>query len=140
MAWRVARDHYHYYGRLAMETAIYEPLGIEASRAHWAALRCNVVTDGDRLLATSLPHGADALLVVALGNGKQGNDAVAWAVAERQRQDEEKTRATAQARLAESVMALAKAVKPLEVRVLIERMLPSIPPAAQEEVRKMLRG
>lgn len=122
------------------ENAVYEKLGIEASRTHWSALGCNVVTDGERLKIGNTPHGADELLIIALANGKTGNDAVAWALAERDRRNEEKTRSTAQARLAESITTLAKSVQPLEVRVLIERFLPQLPPAAQEEVRKMLRG
>lgn len=125
-----------------METAIHEALGIVASRGVWATVwPSHIVTRADGTAAVgNLPNGFDELLVLAMASGKTGNEAVACALAEQNRRLEAKTAATATARLAESVLALAKSVKPLEVRVLIERMLPSIPPAAQEEVRKLLRG
>lgn len=122
------------------ETYRHPTLPIRASKDHWRAAGYSVYSNTDEVGCQDSPARAcEELLLIALANGLSDEHAIAWALTERNRRGEERTRSTAQARLAEAITALAASIKPLNVRVLIERLVPSLPLEAQQEVRRILR-
>lgn len=75
--------------------------GVTASGTEWQAAGCGIYRN---TLDVTLPHDFDKLLLAGrLATGADDWRVLAWAVRERQRQAEERTRSTAVARLAESL-------------------------------------
>lgn len=81
--------------------------GIIATDMAWRALGYSTFSDGT---ASSGPYNGEELLVLALAQGLTGNNAVAWAIAERQR------RAEVQA-IQGGIAASAKAIEKLAIAI-----------------------
>jgi hypothetical protein len=118
-------------------------LGITASRQAWHALHVSVVSvDGEIVADASSaysPHGTVELLLLGVAAvGTRDEQVVLWALGERQRRQEERTRVTAQAREAEAILALAGALRADTETAVLERILPRLSERTQYAVRKQL--
>jgi len=112
-------------------TITHEGTQITASEASWRALGFQLLLDGnsDRLMLGAGPHGIEALLYFGIQQaGTRDERAVIAAIVERDRRAEERTKATAQARLAESLGALAREFHAETAEQLVARLPDKIRP------------
>ncbi len=117
----------------------HRSLPISAPRAYWVALGWQTYSNSDQ--AGNHPvFNMDGLLAMAAATGHQGEEALAWAVGEHQRQVEEKTRATAVAREAEAISALAQSLRSEADTAVLERIMSRLSEPTRWAVRKQLSG
>jgi len=114
---------------------------ITAQVEYWSALGFEISTDYEtkdkRLSAHSIASSEfDELLILALAEGHTDARAVAWAIGEKQRRREEKTRVTAMAREAEGLSALAAAIREETRGTAIDSVLSSLTERTRWAVRK----
>ena len=99
----------------------HRSLPVEAPEGFWKAAKFTVYDNTEDVGPRSWgDSGFDGLLAVALSRGKTGADAIGFALEEEARLSEEKTRSTAIARLSDALLACSQAMKPLDVRVVVE--------------------
>lgn len=111
------------------ENVTHEATGITASRALWSALGFNVDING---VMSYGPHGINEILFAGIhATGARDERAALWAVAEVQRQREERTRVTAEARLGDAILALAKQLGEESAASLVQRMPARLRPYAE---------
>lgn len=83
---------------------------VDASEAAWKAAGAYTALSGEEKVACG-PHGFEALLHLALHEGKTGDDAVAWAMAEDRRRKEADSLHYALRAQAEATEKLAAAIR-----------------------------
>lgn len=111
-------------------TIIHESSGIVASRSAWRALGFDVYSD-DTL--NSGPHGVEALLFFGVqATGRRDESAVIAAIVERDRRNEERTRVTAESRLADAIREMAASVGAETAREFVARLPDRIRPYAEK--------
>lgn len=118
-------------------TITHASTGITATKTAWRALGFGVALSGDREVLDNGPHGVEALLYFGVqATGAHDESAVVAAIVERDRRQEERTRATAQARLGDAIGALARQLGEESAESLVARM----PERLRPYVESVLRG
>lgn len=113
-----------------METATHEATQITANSNLWRTFGATVFTNGGVRL------DSDELLWLGIAaTGSRDERAVLWAMAERTRRSEERTRVTAEARLADSLQALAHALGTESVEALVKRLPDRLRPYLETVLR-----
>jgi hypothetical protein len=119
-----------------MITEIKHPtLNISAPAAVWAAAGYTVYSDGQ---ISHGPHGFEALLVrslVHVPDDEPGAVRVAWAMDQRAKEHDERTRVTAEARMADSIRELALSLRAESAEALIARLPGNIRPYVETVFR-----
>lgn len=106
----------------------------------WKAAGYEVYSNSDEVRRSShYGIGDDLLLTSVAGQGLDGAKALAWASTEHQRQKEERTKVTAQAREAEAIGALAEAIKGSSEEATLERILGRLTERTRYAVQAQLR-
>jgi hypothetical protein len=116
--------------------------GVTGPTELWKAVGYEVYTaDSDTWEVRERYDGRDAL--VYEGRRVTGCDdwrALAWAAAEEQRRSEARTSATALAREAEGIQALAKSLSQISDQSVLERIISRLSERTQYAVRSQLKG
>lgn len=119
----------------------HRTLPVSAPECFWRAMGWQVYTNTDE--AGERCHhgsGADTLLAVALTHGLEGEKALGYVVTEWRRETEERTRATALAREADAIAALAHAIKADSEQALVARIMGRLTQKTQWALRQQLAG
>jgi len=111
-------------------------LPITAEAHYWQTLGYSVYTDSDRVGAG--PHDGTELLILALGTGKVGRDAITWALAERRRRCEEDSRSSAISAEGAGLAKLAAALRDASEEDVLRKLLGRLTERTQYAVRQQL--
>jgi hypothetical protein len=120
----------------------YTPLGIRATEATWRAAGVRPYSNTDEIDARNLDsfrYLEELLMLAVHATGTRDDAAVAWAVAERNRREEERTRSTAHAREAEAITKLASAIRDSGEDSTLERIIGRLSERTQYAVRQQLK-
>lgn len=124
-------------------TILYtHPSGISAPDQAWAMLDASLSRepDGSRGYAR-VGFGLEPLMRLGVvETGDSGERAIAWVAREHQRRQEERTRVTAQAREAEAVAALARAITDMGDAAALERILARVSERTAHAIRRQMGG
>ena len=113
--------------------------GLTADAATWQAAGFTTYSNSD--LVNAGPHGFDAFLVLGIdATGSRDAKAICWAMREKQRREEEKTRSTAIAREAEAISALAQAINSASEDRILEGIMSRLSERTRYAVLQQLRG
>lgn len=82
----------------------------------------------------------DQLLMIALANGRSQEDAIAWAMAERQRQNEASSASHALASEANALRELASALRQAGEDTVLEKILSRVSEKTRYAIRRQLKG
>jgi hypothetical protein len=128
-----------------MTTEMATRCGVTGPKSLWTALGYEYTPTEDQACCAHWIDGGVAALdaMVYEGRRQTGSDdwqALAWAVAEHERRKASKTAATAQAREAEGLQALAKSLQQAGDESVLDRVLSKLSERTQYAVRAQLKG
>lgn len=117
-------------------------LGVEASREFWTAMGWSIgtVNGVEQPTYRNHYHNYDQTLAIAIGNGLDGEAAIAWAASEDQRRAEAMTASTAMARNADALKALADSLRTQADQSVVEKIMRHLTEPTQWALRKQLAG
>lgn len=118
----------------------HRTLPIEAPLAMWVAFGWETYTNTDVAGRRPWDDNADQLLAIAVAKGLTGAQALAFAVEERQRQNEEQRRASVVCKEAEAIAALASSLRTESDRSVVQRIMSRLSERTQWALRSQLKG